>query len=455
LNSEGKTEARRERSRWEIKASATALVPLLSPVKKLREQPPPPKYRTASHVTLEVVLSMSDYSNPKINTSKESTASSPQKQELRPFFPSAGEAKEAMIRASHVELQRKNVDIFYNQFGFATIPLVYGSKKNPIVKWIPYQDKYPTPEEIEQWFFSSPDTPYNVAVVLGGVSQNLIALDVDSPEGHQIFAKALAELGYCNNLRSALINTFMTRSGGGGFHFLLRIGQTLLDDERDGEFYRELLFGKAKRELWRGDGEHQEIALLSKGSMAVLSPSVHPDTGGWYVWNQRPSETLRTHKEIKELFAMFGIDLSKEKAKWRKEQGKAEKRRQQLQELTDDNAQLTRFESAIDDDLEEEEPEQAAAVVLGIKELTSEQSDAFLEWLLPIYKRGDRNRYAMGVAGILLKDGFSLDSALAFVQHLCDITQDEEVKSRLETVRHTYRKNNLDDVAGWSVFDED
>lgn len=367
----------------------------------------------------------------------------------------SSEKKNDVRKASHIALQRKNVEKFYGEFGFATIPLAYGTKKQPLVKWTVYQDQYPICQEIDEWFFAK-DEPRNVGVVLGPVSQNLIAIDIDGPPAQNLFAKDLAQLGFCDNLRGCLLHTYVTRSGSGrGFHYILRIAQDLLDDEQDGEFYREFLFGKAKRELWRGDGEHQEIALLSKGSMAVLSPSVHPDTGGWYVWNQRPPETLRTHKEIKELFAMFGIDLSKEKAKWRKEQGKAEKRRQQLQELTDDNAQLTQFESAIDDDLEEEEPEQAAPVVLGIKELTSEQSDAFLEWLLPIYKKGDRNRYAMGVAGILLKDGFSLDSALAFVQYLCDITQDEEVKSRLETVRHTYRKSNLDDVAGWSVFDED
>jgi hypothetical protein len=405
---------------------------------------------TASHTKLEVVLSVTDSSALDSNTSPDSSANSGQNIEQKSY--SCSLEAEATIRASHVALQRKNVAVFYEEFGFATIPLVYGTKKNPIVKWIPYQDKRPTPEEISEWFFSK-DEPRNVAVVLGPVSDNLIALDVDSPAGQHVFSKALADLGWCNNLRVTLLNTFVTRSGSHrGHHYLLRISQELLDDEKDGEFYQELLFGKAKRELWRGDGDHEEIALLSKGSMAVLSPSVHPDTGGWYAWNAKPPETLRTDKEIKELFGMFGIDLSKEKAAWRKDKRKAEKRRQQLQELTDDNCQLTQFESALDE-IEQEEPEQV--VVLGIKVLTTEQSDAFLEWLLPIYKKGDRNKCAMGVAGILLKDGFSLDSALAFVQHVCDITQDEEVKSRLETVRHTYRKTNLDDVAGWSVFDED
>jgi hypothetical protein len=175
--------------------------------------------------------------------------------------------------------------------------------------------------------------------------------------------------------------------------------------------------------------------------MAVVSPSLHPDTGRWYAWSEEPPSTVQTEKEVKDLFAMFGRDLAKEKAAWRRKQ----KRKQELEEdISANNAQPSDYESAVD----------AQEVVLGTRQLTEEQAQGFLDWLLPIYKKGDRNRYAMGVAGILLKDGYSLESALGFVEHLCDITTDEEKEGRLDTVRHTYKKTNLDQVAGWSLFDD-
>jgi hypothetical protein len=398
-----------------------------------------------------------DSSPGQINKSKQSPTESESNQDSKSFSTLRERRKQAIIRNSHLQLQRQNVRCFYDDFGFATIPLVYGTKNQPKIKWTRYQDIWPAPEEINEWFFAT-DEPVNVAVVLGPVSNNLIVIDIDGPTAQHIFSKALAQLGYANNLRVSLLHTFVTRSGSHrGYHYLFRISQELLDDGQDGQFFRDLLFGKAKTKLWHGSGEHAEIAMLSKGAMAVVSPSFHPD-GGWYALNTKPPEVLSTKKQIEELFAMFGKDLAKEKLEWRREQKR--KRKRKLESMNAGTAtELGDFGLSAEEEDDEDEDEQeepiSGLVTEGTRELTEEQEQAFLDWLLPIYKKGDRNHSVMGVSGILLKDGYSLDCALCFVKHLCDITNDEEVESRLETVRHTYRKTNLDNVAGWSVFDED
>ncbi len=64
----------------------------------------------------------------------------------------------------------------------------------------------------------------NVAVVLGQVS-GLVAIDIDGDVTKQRVERKLVEMGCCNNLRVSMLDTMMTLTGSGGFHFVFRVSR--------------------------------------------------------------------------------------------------------------------------------------------------------------------------------------------------------------------------------------
>jgi hypothetical protein len=319
--------------------------------------------------------------------------------------------------SSHIAHTRKHVKA-YRDLGIAVIPREFMTKGKGI-EWKQYQTRPPTDEEVWKWFYDSADdkTLVNVAAVLGATSGNLLSIDVDGDAGQARFARALSDLGYANNLRGVLLHTMMTRSGSRrGYHILLRVDQTLLDDKKDGVFFRELL-RPAKQDLWVGSGDHEAISLLYRGSLAVLAPSVH-ESGkcNFYAWNQKPPETIRTRKELLELFTLFRDNpetyLAKRKRQWRK--------------------RVKLYSGGGCGSCSQTE---------ATKILTSEQTQSLLNLILPKYRVGVRNNIVMLLSGDLYKNGYSLETALDLITTLCRTANDEEEESRLDTVRRTYAKS--------------
>jgi hypothetical protein len=74
-----------------------------------------------------------------------------------------------------------DVAVSYLQMGFSVVPQLPGGK-HPCVKWKPFQEQLPTPEQWRDWGRRWPHA--GVAVVLGPVSK-LFAIDVDGPEAHE------------------------------------------------------------------------------------------------------------------------------------------------------------------------------------------------------------------------------------------------------------------------------
>jgi Bifunctional DNA primase/polymerase, N-terminal len=374
---------------------------------------------------------MVDSATPQINKSPDASTGSTQNEEQNSYSTFITEV-EAIKRASHVALQRKNVAL-YRSLGFCCIPLEYGTKKKPRVKWT--------------------ENPLNVGVVLGAVSNNLIMIDIDGPAAQQVFSKGLVDIGY-GNLRTTLVNTAMTRSGSHrGYHFLLRVSDEVLNDKQAGEFYRHLLFGKAKRELWTGSGKHEEIALLSTGGMAILSPSLHPD-GGWYAWNGRQPQTLSTKEEVEDLLGMFGFDLAKE----RQDRRRKHRRNQQILKR---NAGISPLSSLVDsyDDAESSDPAPVGVVHKATMEsyrLISKREK--MNWLDALAKRdryrlGNRHKVILDLAGALRKSGYTQESVLDFVEEICDYFSDEERDDRRRAVLTTWERP-IDQVKGWSGLNE-
>jgi len=100
----------------------------------------------------------------------------------------------------------------YLFFGFCIIPIVPRSKKAAI-KWKEYQERRPTDEEISKWI-KLWEKGYNVGIICGGVSDNLVVLDLDcyeAPESLEVFdVEKFAE------------RTLVAKTPSGGYHIYLR-----------------------------------------------------------------------------------------------------------------------------------------------------------------------------------------------------------------------------------------
>ena len=77
------------------------------------------------------------------------------------------------------EIIRAHAIMLAERHKFSVIPI--GADKKPAIKWMEYQDRRPSIEEILAW----PDAE-NLAVVTGAVS-NLVVVDCDSKEDAQWF----------------------------------------------------------------------------------------------------------------------------------------------------------------------------------------------------------------------------------------------------------------------------
>src|SRR4051794_36480527 len=101
----------------------------------------------------------------------------------------AAPAEKAAVQAASTGKKIKMLDeaIACLKRGWSVVPQEAGAKK-PYVKWKEFQDRLPTEEELEEWFWGWPDA--GLAVVLGPVS-NLFVTDVDRPEAHEALLERL------------------------------------------------------------------------------------------------------------------------------------------------------------------------------------------------------------------------------------------------------------------------
>jgi hypothetical protein len=357
----------------------------------------------------------------------------------------SSELFDQVYTSSHIQAVRKYMKI-YRDMGIAVIPREFMTKGNG-EGWKEYQDRAPTDNEVNKWFYDS-DKLWNIAAILGPTSHNLLCVDVDGEGGQRRMEKALVDLGWGNNLRGVFRHTYMTRSGSKkGFHFLVRVDPQLLDDDNekvDAPFHRYLLFGRAKQDLWIGEGEHQGISLLSKGSLSVLAPSIHPSGKcNFYVWNNKPIQTIRTRKELEELFSILSDGQqtlwNKKKREWRKRCNQEERNN------SPDTIPLTGFG----------ELGAAAGAVAHRTQIADADKQFLLTLLLKNnrYRKGNRHKIAMGVAGYLRWHSYTKEAALKLIDFMCDFFHDEERESRRRDVEDTYAKP-IEEVA-WRTWLDD
>lgn len=133
----------------------------------------------------------------------------------------------------------------YRQWGLSMIPLPYRSKKATI-NWKQYQERPPTEEELNGWFRKGEQ--WNVGLVCGSVSQNLVALDFDDGKAFWEFAERFrAVRGVDVHEQTPVVSTSR------GYHVYLRT-RTLVKTHK---------FAKGE--------------VRGEGSYVVAPPSVHAD----------------------------------------------------------------------------------------------------------------------------------------------------------------------------------
>ena len=77
---------------------------------------------------------------------------------------------------------------YLEQRKWSVIPM---NDKTPLVKWKPYQEKLPSASDVRSWWVAHPSA--DIGIVLGGVSGNLVVMDVDDNE----LAERLIKNGIC------------------------------------------------------------------------------------------------------------------------------------------------------------------------------------------------------------------------------------------------------------------
>jgi Bifunctional DNA primase/polymerase, N-terminal len=282
----------------------------------------------------------------------------------------------------------------------STIEQLKGRKK-PAVKWELYQIMRPSKIQIERWYSKNPN--YNLAAATGDISK-ILALDVDGSTAQKRLEEKRLEMS--TNLRVALDNTMMNRSGSGGLHIVFRI-----DEPTD--------IGGQKL-IWTDGKPHSEIKLKGNGGYIVLPPSLH-ETGRRYEWNGREPDLI-TAQELNELIRLLSPP------------GHAR----------DENNELVRKQTSTN-----------LSKGSNTRTLTYAKMQELLYWIKPYYNPGSRNDIIFYLSGMMRIGGFTQETARTFVTLLCNSSgyPDEDLNKSLDVVDNTYDKP-IEQVKGKSGLHE-
>lgn len=310
----------------------------------------------------------------------------------------------AYTRCGAIKMNTLDYAIRYLALGASVVPL-QPRKKRPFPNFSleRYFSQRMTGTELKQWL---KDPQNNIGIITGEVS-NLLAVDSDGDAVGR-FERKLAELPY-GNLHTTLTNTFMQKTGSGGYHFLFRV-------EYAGDNRTQIAAIVRNNVIWRdGEGRHSEIRFKYNHGYIVAAPSVHPN-GTPYQWNGKEPHLI-TVRELEQFIAIFGAT------------GK----------------QTVLFTA----DTPEAKDEPPVTNFVPTNGMTPAYTKAVLDMIIPKYKEGQRNEIVLYLAGGFYKAGFRQDQAERVITMLCRMTGDGELYARLDTVKRTYAKP-VNKVKGFS-----
>ena len=111
-----------------------------------------------------------------------------------------------------------NPALDYLRSGFSLIPIASGQKIPALTSWKKYQLEKPTEDTVKGWF---KDKDLNVALVMGAVSGNCTALDIEKESAAQELLSLLRDKGY-KGLLEKIENTFCVKTPRGGRHYYFK-----------------------------------------------------------------------------------------------------------------------------------------------------------------------------------------------------------------------------------------
>jgi P4 family phage/plasmid primase-like protien len=269
-------------------------------------------------------------------------------------------------------------------------------RKAPAVPWDLYQIMRASKIQIERWFAKNPD--YNVAIVMGNISNNVIGFDVDGPTAVKMIEEKRLEMS--TNLRVAFDNTMMNKTGSGAMHIIFRVDESVDDISQE--------------KLWSDGRPHSQILMQGNGHYLVAAPSLHPNNNR-YEWNGKTPQLITRH-ELNEFIRL----------------------------ISSEKKQPPRLE---------EEICYSEPYVSKTRTFTHDQMEKLLSWIKPYYIPGDRDYIIFYMSGMMRKDGgFSLETTRTFIKLLCIESEysDEDIDKSLTTVDRTYRQplNELNGKSG-------
>ena len=290
--------------------------------------------------------------------------------------------------------------IAYTANRFSVISLKPKSKQPSIASWKPLTVSHPTKEQLESWFVN---TNNNIGLITGRVS-SIFAIDIDGQKTYNYFIQKIDSLSDKHLLQS-IKDSMKIKTGSGNTNVIFRfdINEFPVSDE----LYSII--------LWNGSSNqnnHSEIRLKGEGSYVVAPPSIHPNNNNGYTLVNGINPIALTREQINKLINAFKNNSNKDY-------------NSPFQNKSQNDEKI--------EDLKEIDEETVYEVVARVK---------------PYYYKGIRNDFVLYFSGWLRKLGVNYKNAEKIIKEFA--IDDEEKNSRLKTLKETYQKQNLDQIAGYS-----
>nr|WP_176704182.1 bifunctional DNA primase/polymerase [Sulfolobus neozealandicus] len=274
----------------------------------------------------------------------------------------------------------------YLKHGLSVIPIKYKDKKPALESWKEYQERQSTEEEIERWFSSG---KYNVGIVCGKASNNLVVLDFDEKRGFDKWYEYI-DANY-PHIRDMILSTWLEDTHN-GVHVYLRVKDAVIRSSKVGD----------------------KLDIKGDGGYVVATPSLHPE-GTEYSFRLGPSDGAKI------------IEITKK----------------QFDEILKTLREVGLIKS---EDTKEERKERAnAARVSGFRYLKEEDLSKVIGLAKEGYKEGYRNQLCMFLSGWLAVAGIHPLQAVKIIKALHDDGKDEEpLANRCKPIVYSYAKAGYD-----------
>jgi hypothetical protein len=281
----------------------------------------------------------------------------------------------------------------YLDNGFSIIPLQKKSKKPSIDKWDPFQVSHPSKEQLEEWF-SNVDN--NIGIITGRISA-IFVIDIDGKKAYEYYINKIQSQPD-RQLITANENTMKIKTGSGNTNIVFGFNpQEFTQHElRNLVLWKESDDNNGEKkvdEQANNNNNHSEIRLKGEGGYIVAPPSIHPNNNEYTLINGIEPISLKRER-IQKLIKLFSKDVFNSDKK-----------------STKDISQIVQI-------------------------------------LKSHYSNGFRNDLVLYLSGWLRKLGILLEDAEEIIIELAK--DDEEKHNRIRTLHETYKKEDLDEIAGYS-----